>query len=80
MPAEKFYQPNEITECPSCGSGVRDPKYPNCWHCGDCGFAVCEYYKPEVDEIRARRANTKECARQQPTTAAVQNAAGRCGS
>lgn len=58
MPAEEFYQPSEITDCPSCGSGVRDPMYPKCWHCGECGFAVCAYYKREVDEIRARQADT----------------------
>jgi len=60
MSAEEFYQPNEITECPSCGSGVRDPLYPKCWHCSKCGFAVCAYYKREVDEIRARRTDAVE--------------------
>ena len=60
MPAEEFYQPSEIIECPSCGSSVREGRYSNCWHCATCGFALCAYYKYEVDEIRARRADAME--------------------
>jgi ribosomal protein L37AE/L43A len=47
-----FYDPSEITECPRCGSTFKNPKYTSCWHCNECDFAICAYYKFEVDEIR----------------------------
>ncbi len=56
MPERDFYKPEEISECPSCGSTARDSTHTRCWHCADCGFAICAHYKYEVDEIRARRA------------------------
>lgn len=52
---KEFYKPNEITDCPSCGGAKKDLKAPHCWHCAECGFAICAHYKDEVDEIRKRR-------------------------
>lgn len=51
----EFYKPEEIDECPSCGSKNRNIIYPSCWHCNDCGFAVCAYFKHEIDEIRIKK-------------------------
>lgn len=49
-----FYKPDEITACPQCGNPYRDPRYPQCWHCGKCGFAVCEHTKSEIDAIKLK--------------------------
>lgn len=53
--SEDFYEPSHFKKCPRCGSKKKDKKYSKCWHCAECGFATCAYFKKEIDELMLRK-------------------------
>ena len=68
MPAE-----NDLLPCPLCGGEAIFNLAG--WagevvECSDCGLNIVRLFdsKPNVRELWNRRADIKECARQQPTT------------